>query len=394
MKKNEQLFRAIGKISPTYIEMAADGKVPAKQTRAYAPYGRFRALGVLAAMLVVAVMMFALGMSVSAAEPDPENEEYQIGTMLMDIPEVITCEDYDAMYAKVEAGLATATEIPESTRKHWLLRFDAFWAEQDPAHYSKPHVIEALFAQYPITEVVPVRTIDMFLTECERDFLHHMMVTYGGITQKDLLAYTQNLYDLTASSALSQEQKQTVYASLPALPTISPTAPPANYLTSEAEAAGKHQLTPLMLPYVLLPEDYAIIRDAVLAKYGAESVELLPMQAQKFLSNYTKYPLELSNPDAHHLMTEQHFAELTADMELYILNSTLTIEERVTLCYQFATEADIWGDDAAQMAYSLGEDALKAVYGDDAGSWGPKWYIIITYWKNFVYAFGFANNEW
>ena len=28
MKKNEQLFRAIGKISPTYIEMAADGKVP------------------------------------------------------------------------------------------------------------------------------------------------------------------------------------------------------------------------------------------------------------------------------------------------------------------------------------------------------------------------------
>ena len=112
------------------------------------------------------------------------------------------------------------------------------------------------------------------------------------------------------------------------------------------------------------------------------------------MSNYTKYPLELSNPDAHHLMTEQHFAELTADMELYILDPTLTIEERVTLCYQFATEADIWGDDAAQMAYSLGEDALKAIYGDDVGSWGPKWYIISTYWKNFGYAFGFANNEW
>ena len=129
MKKNEQLLYTIGEILPQYVEEAADGRVPQKTQRTRAPYGRFRALGVLAAMLVVAVMMFALGLSVSAAEPDPENEEYQIGTMLMDIPEMITCEDYDAMYAKVEAGLATATEIPEPCSNRCL-----------PAHADAPRV--------------------------------------------------------------------------------------------------------------------------------------------------------------------------------------------------------------------------------------------------------------
>ena len=99
MKKNEQLFRAIGKISPTYIEMAADGKVPGKKTRASAPWGRFRALGVIAAMITLAAMMFALGLSVSATEPDPAMEEYGAGSMLMDIPEMLTQDDYQAMFA-------------------------------------------------------------------------------------------------------------------------------------------------------------------------------------------------------------------------------------------------------------------------------------------------------
>ena len=396
MKKNEQLLREFGRISPTYIQEAQPGRVPEKHSAPMLYIKKRTLAAMVAAVVAISMMMFGFGFSVSAMTEDESGDSHGVpeGTLLLDIPEIITREDYDEMYARIEAGLAKATEIPEETREHWLLRFDAFWAWQDPSLLTKQHVIDALIACYPITEVVPVCTVDMFLTECERDFLYHMMTTYGGITQAELIGYYQHMYDLTESSGLSEEKKQTIYAWLPDVPDNPSTVLPADYLSEEAKAAGKMQMTPALLPYVLLPEDYERICNTVLAKYGVESVELLPMSAQKFLNNYTKYPLELSNPDMYHQLTEQHFAELTVDMELYALNPTLTMEQRVALCYQFATEADIWGDDAAQMAYSLGEDALKAVYGDDAGSWGPKRFIISTYWKNFMYVFGFANNEW
>ena len=130
MKKNEQLLHTIGEISPAYIEEAADGKVPGKKTRAGAPWGRFRALGVIAAMITLAVMMFALGFSVSATEPDPEMEEYATGTMLMDIPEMILAEDFEPLLAQVQAGVKADTRLIEDVREHLALRFWAFFTLQ------------------------------------------------------------------------------------------------------------------------------------------------------------------------------------------------------------------------------------------------------------------------
>ena len=393
MKKNEQLLREFGRISPTYIQEAQPGRVPEKHS-APTLYIKKRTLAAMvAAVVAISMMMFGFGFSVSAMTEDESGDSHGVpeGTLLLDIPEIITREDYDEMYARIEAGLAKATEIPEGTREHWLLRFDAFWAWQDPAYYSKQHVIDALLARYPIAEVVPVCTVDMFLTECERDFLYHMMTTYGGITQADLIAYHQHMYDLTESSGLSEEKKQTIYAWLPDVPDNPSTMLPADYLTTEAWTAGKTQMTPVLLPYVLLPEDYARICDAVLGKYGVQSVDELPLQVQKFLNNYTKYPLELENPDNHQTMTAQHFADLTADMELYILNPTLSIEQRVVLCYQLATEADVWAEDASDMAIHL-ENAMEAIYGHDLDMFGDRGLIVRRYWKDYWFTHDYNDN--
>jgi hypothetical protein len=390
MKKNEQLFRAIGKISPTYIEMAADGKVPGKKTRASAPWGRFRALGVIAAMITLAVMMFALGLSVSATEPDPAMEEYGAGSMLMDIPEMLTQNDFEWMVERVEAGVAAESEIDEFVRKHWLKRFQAFYALQNPNEQTSNKKKQEMLASCPVSEVVPVYVVDITLTESERDYLYHMMVTYGGMTQLDLITMYQSLYDLVEQSDLSEERKQEIRDSLPALPEHSPSAPPANYLTAEAEAAGKRQMTPSALPFVLLPEDYASICNAVLTKYGAESVEALPMRLQKMLANYTKYPLELSNPENYQTLTAQHFARLTENEELYIIDPTLTIEERITLCYDLAMEADVWGEDGARMAKNLYDTMEERYPGELDPTWGWVRDIIMTYWRNWIWTQGYA----
>ena len=392
MKKNEQLFRAIGKISPTYIEMAADGKVPCKKVRTSAPWGRFRALGVIAAMITLAAMMFVLGLSVSASEPDPAMEEYGAGSMLMDIPEVLTQDDFAWMVERIEARVAEETDVDEFTRKHWLKRFQAFFALQNPNEQTSNKKKQEMIAFCPVSEVVSVYTVDIHLTEDERDYLHHFMVTYGGMTQLDLITMYQSMYDLVEQSELSEERKQEIRASLPALPVHSPTAPPANYLTAEAEAAGKTQMTPAMLPYVLLPEDYESIRDAVLAKYGAESEEQLPIQAKKLLNNYTKYPLQSSNPENYQIMVDQHFAKLTANEELYIIDPTLTIEERVMLCYELAIGADVWRQDGARMAKNLYDTMEERYPGELDPTWGWVREIIMPYWRSWIwiqdYTFG------
>ncbi|MBQ8718305.1 MAG: hypothetical protein IJY66_03475 [Clostridia bacterium] len=390
MKRNEQLLRELSGISPLYIKEAQPGRVPAKKTMTYAPYGRFRALGVLAAMVVVAAMMFALGFSVSAAEPDPANEEYQIGTMLMDIPEVLTQDDFEWMVERVEAGVAAESEIDEFVRKHWLKRFQAFFALQNPNEQTSNKKKQEMMAFCPVSEVVSVYTVDINLTESERDYLYHFMVTYGEMTQLDLITMYQSLYDLVEQSDLSEERKQEIRDSLPALPEHSPSAPPANYLTAEAEAAGKRQMTPSALPFVLLPEDYAIIRDAVLAKYGAESIETLPPQAKRLLNNYTKYPLQSSNPDNYQIMVDQHFAKLTANEELYIIDPTLSIEERVMLCYGLAMEADVWGEDGARMAKNLYDTMEERYPGELDPTWGWVRDIIMPYWQNWIWVQDYA----
>ena len=149
-------------------------------------------------------------------------------------------------------------------------------------------------------------------------------------------------------------------------------------------------MTPSALPFVLLPEDYASICNAVLTKYGAESVEALPMRLQKMLGNYTKYPLELSNPEAYHLLTEQHFSRLTENEELYIIDPTLTIEERVELCYQFAMEADVWGEDGARMAKNLYDTMEERYPGKVESSWGWVRDIIMSFWRNWLWAHDYA----
>jgi hypothetical protein len=383
MKKNEQLFRAIGKISPTYIEMAADGKVPGKKTRASAPWGRFRALGVIAAMIVLAAMMFALGLSVSATEPDPEMEEYGAGSMLMDIPEMILAEDFEPLLAQVQAGVRADTRLIEDVREHLADRFFVFFSLQSLQDQNSEKAREGLLRKYPIVEITNIYTVDYYLGDCERDFLHYMIVTYSDTMQMDLITYHQNMYDMAANSDLSEEKKQKIYDSLPDVPAHLPSAPPANYITEQAAAAGERQLTPLLLPYVLLAEDYEAIRDTVLAKYGVTNVEDLPWQAQQLLNSYTKYPLEIDSPENYHTVVAQHFAVVTADIELYILPPSTTIEQRIQLSYLLATEADVWEEDAMRMAKHL-EDTIEERYPIFEEN-SPRWRAIMDYWGNWMY---------
>ena len=120
MKKNEQLLHVIGEISPTYIDEAADGRVPAKGDRRRAARISLRPFGLIAAMLSLSVIMFALGFSVSATEPDPAMEEYGAGSMLMDIPEMILAEDFEPLLAQVQAGVRADTRLIEDVREHTL----------------------------------------------------------------------------------------------------------------------------------------------------------------------------------------------------------------------------------------------------------------------------------
>ena len=108
------------------------------------------------------------------------------------------------------------------------------------------------------------------------------------------------------------------------------------------------------------------------------------------LANYTKCPLELSNPEAYHFMTEQHFARLTENEELYIIDPTLTIEERITLCYELAMEADVWGEDGARMAKNLYDTMEERYPGELDPTWGWVRDIIMTYWRNWIWTQDYA----
>ncbi len=383
MKKNEQLFDALDGISPVYIKEAAPANVSqrTKVRREREHVSRRTLVGMIAALVAVSMMMFALGFSASALTENEEEGQPREGTLLMDVPEMLTYNDMQWMVMLIEDGLATHTEIDESTRGHMLDRFKAFYTLQSLELQNSQLAREAMLRVYPVAEVAEICTLDACLTEYERDYLYHMMTTYGGMTQADLISMRQTLYDVVEISELPEEKKQHIRDTLPEVPTVSPAAPPAIYITAEAQAAGKSQMTPCVLPYVMLAEDFEGIRDSLLAKYGVDSVSLLPLQVQNMLLCYTKYPLESSNPENYQLAVDQHFAPLSADMELYVLNPSLSIEERVMLCYHLGVIADVWMEDVAQIVYHL-DDALEAKYGDNRETQGNMEKVVWTYWKN------------
>ena len=293
MKKNEQLLQVFGKISPAYIEEAKPGRAPETRTARPIYLTKRTLVAMIAAMLAVSMMMFGFGFSASALTYDDSDDPAvaPAATLMMDIPEVIARDDYLWVLDRVKEGVEKMSDIPENVREHWLRRFDSFWVLHDLERAKSNKQREGMRMAYPIVEATPVYTVDIALTECERDFLHHMMVTFGGLTQADLIRFHQNLYDMTANSDLPEDKKQVICDWLPDVPTSSPSAPRADQVAAMAHAAGKTQLVPIMLPYVLLPEDYQSICNTVLTKYGVEDIALLPLQAQKFLNSYTKYPL-------------------------------------------------------------------------------------------------------
>jgi len=143
----------------------------------------------------------------------------------------------------------------------------------------------------------------------------------------------------------------------------------------------------------LLAEDYEAIRDTVLAKYGVTDVKDLPWQAQQLLNSYTKYPLEIDSPENYHTVVAQHFAVVTADIELYILPPSTTIEQRIQLSYLLATEADVWEEDAMRMAKHL-EGTIEERYPIFEEK-SPRWLAIMDYWGNWMYGhYSIYRQDW
>jgi hypothetical protein len=205
------------------------------------------------------------------------------------------------------------------------------------------------------------------------------------MTQDELVAVHQTMYDVVGHSDLSEERKNEILQTLPVIPNISVIAPDANYMTDEALAAGKRRMTPALLPYVITAADYERLCASALAKAGVQSVGEAPAQIQNMLNNYTKYPLESDQADGSQLAVDQLFAELTAEMDLYILNPDLSMEARVMLCYRLGVYGDVWAEDAAQMSQNL-TDALESTYADRPLVLKRVERIVSHYWGNCCYA--------
>lgn len=384
MKKREQLFDAMDGISLQFIKEAAPASTPRKAKKRTEREGISRRawIGMLAAMVAISMMMFALGFSASAITADQGEDEAPTGTLMMDIPEILTYNDMQWIVMLVEDGLATHTEIDERMRGHMVDRFRAFYTKQSLQEQSSQKAREMMLRIYPVVEVAEICTVDPQLTEDERDYLYHMMTVYGGMTQADLIATQQTLYDVVRISELPEEKKQHIYDSLPPIPMISPADPMANYITDEAIAAGKNQMSPAALPAVVLAEDFEAIRDRLLQEYGVDSASLLPLQVQNMLNCYTKYPLVSNEPENYQVALDQHFAPLTKDVALYVLNPSLPIGERALLCYRLGVIADVWQEDAAQIAYHL-EAVLQQTYGEEKETLKQMEEVVWSYWRNY-----------
>ncbi|MBQ8718303.1 MAG: hypothetical protein IJY66_03465 [Clostridia bacterium] len=353
MKKNEQLFRAIGKISPTYIEMAADGKVPGKKTRASAPWGRFRALGVIAAMITLSILMFTFGFSVSALSSDQVHKEYQTGTLLTEIPRVMLAEDFEKLSATMEYNLTTVPDGKFIQERHlafyWAIDGINKASIKDQSEETKQDMLEL----YPVLKLPGVYVINPTIVPKEESDILYTLMFYGEMNQEKLCDMYQRVYDAVEASDLSTEEKNEIFASLPEKPLVTSDLQ-IGVLTGAAFNQEKTVPSPDALPSVMLAEDYEAMLAKLLETADVDSWEEAPHYAQRIRAFY----VELDPNDEDYMEFESALAPLVQEFApIYVLAPDIRLWERSWLCSMMALYGGVWMEESVQITQNV-HDAI------------------------------------
>ncbi|MBQ7337857.1 MAG: hypothetical protein IJW40_05295 [Clostridia bacterium] len=338
--KSERLMNLLGGISPYYIKESAPGNVPSKEKNV--SFKR-RMIPMIAAMVAVSMMMFALGFTASALAYDQKEVPYQTGTLLTDIPAIMTAEDYDSLCATMMQNLADVTNGDAI-----LKRCTAFYAKQSLAMFQNDQVKQALIEICPITQIVDVYTLEAEVTPTEENAILYWLMYYGEMNQEKLIAMYQRLYDMVEASDYSEEEKRAMRKSLPEIP-LAMTDMQIGTLINAAAQEGKTLPTPGMLPIIMTKADFEAMMEKVMEGAGVDNYDDAPNYVRRMAAYYAEY-----NPDdEHNSEWERALMPLLEVTPVYVLDCDIALWERSWLCSAMALYADIWMEDTMQITENI-----------------------------------------
>ena len=340
MNRNEQLLEMIGDISPIYIKEAMPGNALQKR-RAQRIYLHKRSLiGMIAAMVSVSILMFILGLSAAAmtdrnahAKREPV---YLTGTLLTELPNILLPQEYEALLENMKKNLV---DVPDGN--HTLARFTMYYTLQSLSNQRSPKAKEGLLLASPLTQLTDIYTIDSDSLQMEEaELLAYWLTYYGEMTQERLIATRQGLHDVVDQSDLCEEEKQALHASLPAIPAVDPNAEP---VTLEiGQKVRTENFGTGILPKVLTVADYEALVMQVLESVGATSMESAPPELQQMLASYQRYPLSAEPQDETQTFITEHLAPILEKTDVYVMDLSMTLSERMLLCHQLNRYASGW----------------------------------------------------
>ncbi len=359
MKKSERMMDVLGGVSSKYIREAAPGrtlgnKERRKKDRVGAPLGARRLAALIAAMIAIAAMSFAMGVSVSAHDVDDMRKEYQTGTLLTDIPVMMMVQDYEELKATMAYNLADV-ENGDSIYDRCLAFYSRYSLEDLHNQSAKDKLIE----RYPVLQIMDICVLDSEVTPTEQNAILYWLMYYGEMNQEKLVAMYQKMYDAVETGDFSKEEKRAMLACLPEIPIIT-TDLQIGTLTNAASKSGKNLPNPGSLPIIMTAADYEAMIQRVLEDAGVESIDDAPHYAKRLAAFYAKYDLEdhLSNE------WEEALTPLLQVTPVYVLDYDVTLWERSWLCSAMALYADIWLEDSIEITNNL-HDAIDASNAED-----------------------------
>ncbi len=369
MNKNERLLELLGDISPVYL---AEAERCDPELRKHRPFPIRKMVSLIAAMVAIAMLSFALGINASALAPSEEQPKYKTGSILTDIPVILAAEDYEAMQATIQKNIADKPELMIRYR-----RYDSFYTKQSLdqlAMYknegTREKVRATLIQTYPIVQLTDIYTVDISVTENEKEAILYWLMCYAELTQEDLMDMYQRLYDIVAQSKLTEEEKTVIYQSLPEIPTITDDAPHFFWEIGEFVEQVDLQLPLASLPRYMTVEDYETLIASLEDMEKADESDIrIPQELWYQLGRYQKYPRKVSK-DQEDLYERvlQYIAPICEQMEIYVLDPYMTLDERTLMCYYLGIYTDLLPEDL----YGYTENVHKALIEADpekASSW-------------------------
>lgn len=354
MKKSERMMDILGGVSSEYIVEAAEGLVKKEKRHSLSSQGGSytsvrRLTALIAAMVAIAVMSFALGLSVSAQSVEEPGKEYQTGTLLTDLPVMMMAQDYEELCETMRYNLADV-----ENGDNIYNRCTAFYVKQSIDSAKNDAVKQAMIKMHPITQITDVYTLEQDTTPTEENAILYWLMYYGEMNQEKLVAMYQRLYDAVEASDFSKEEKQHIRNTLPEIPLVT-TDLQIGTLTNAAAKNDKTLPSPGSLPIIMTAVDYEAMIGRVLEDAGVESIGDAPHYAQRLAAFYIKYDL---GDDASNEW-EEALAPLLEVTPVYVLDYDVTLWERSWLCSAMALYADIWLEDSIEITNNL-HDAIDA----------------------------------